>query len=196
MPQPDWITDPVAWNTVVLGPVTLPGVCVVTSKKGRDVDFKKAPEQDGGTDTDKGSTPGEVTISVTLKASQWELWQQIAPQIDPNRPGATTAPLEIRHPEPNSRGIRNVRVLDISGGTPTAKGGKTFTIKCREWFPAPKPTKKGAKKDAVQSMLNNQPTRYTSFIYGRDGQLDQLAPEDSESVFQNLFGSPPPDDED
>lgn len=195
MPQPDWIEAPAAWNTPVLGPVTLPGVWRVTTQKGRDVDFKKSPEQDGGTDTDKGSTPAKVTLQGTLNASHWALWQQVAPQIDPNRPGAAAAPLEIRHPGPNARGIRNVRVLDISVGAPTAKGGISITIQCREWFPAPKPAKTKPKKDIIQSLLNDQPTRYTSFLYGREGGLELQSPEDAESVFQNLFGSAPPDPE-
>src|SRR5690606_9961503 len=139
-----------------------PGVCVATSRKGRDADFTIVQELAGGTDTDKGSTTGEVIITVTIKASQRELWQRVAPQIDSNRLEAVSATLGIRHPEPNSRGIRDVRVLDISGGAPTGKGGKTFTIKCREWFPAPKATKTKYKAPTIESMLNNQPTRYTS----------------------------------
>lgn len=203
MAQPNWIESPELWNTVILGPAILPGVCVVTSEKGRDVDFKKSPGQDGGTDTDKGSTAGEVTIVCTFAARQWEEWVAILPHIDPNRPGATTSPLDIRHPEPNSRGIRSVRVLSISGNAPTARGGKSYTIKCREWFPAPKPVKTAPKKPVTPMDLRNQPTRYTSFLMdnviwqGGERVVTQelRAPEDSESLFQNTFGSVPVSDE-
>jgi hypothetical protein len=192
MPQVDWIESPESWNTVILGPVALPGICVVRSRKGRDVDFKKAPEQDGGSDTDKGSNPGTVTITVTLTARQWAQWQAILPQIDPNRPGASTSPLEIRHPEPNSRGINSVRVLDITGDPPTARGGKQYTIECREWFPAPKPTKAGAKKQATQTLLNNQPERMTSLLFtGQDaGQAFQgSGPDALDDIMNNTFGT-------
>jgi len=152
MTQPYWAdNDPAeaaAWNTVRLGSVQLPGLCVVKAKKGRDVDLKKAKGQDGYGSTDNGATAGKVTITVTLATRQdWIDWQKVRPLIDPNRPGATRSPLEIRHPETADRGILNIYVDEIGGEPPSARAGKKFTIDCTEWYPQAKASK-GAGKTA------------------------------------------------
>jgi hypothetical protein len=152
MTLPYWAdNDPAqaaAWNTCVLGSVQLPGICIVKAKKGRHFDTKKAKGQDGYTSKDNGATEGKVTISMTLATrADWIAWQKVRPLIDPNRPGATRSPLEIKHPECADRGIINVYVVEIEGEPPTARGGKRFTIDCTEWFPQAK-TSKGAGKDA------------------------------------------------
>lgn len=152
MTQPYWAdnnpAEAGAWNTVRLGSVQLPGLCVVKAKKGRKLDTKKAKGQDGYASKDNGATEGKVTITVTLATRQhWIDWQKIKPLIDPNRPGATRSPLEIKHPECADRGIQNIYVVDIEGEPPSAKGGKRYTIDCTEWFPQTKPSK-GAGKDA------------------------------------------------
>lgn len=137
-----------AWNTVRLGSVQLPGLCSVKVKKGRHLDTKKAKGQDGYKSTDNGATEGEVDIELTIATrEQWKEWQRIRPLIDPNRPGATRNPLEIRHPEAADRGVQNVYVVDIEGSPPSARSGKKYRIKCKEWFPSAK-TSKGAGKDA------------------------------------------------
>ncbi len=187
MPQPSWIENPEAWNTVVLGPATLPGICTETSRKGREVDFKKAPGFDGGTDTDRGSTPAEVTIEVQLTARDWPVWQVVLPQIDPNRAGAASSPLEIVHPEPNARGIRAVRVLDIVGNPPTARGGKGYTITCREWFPAAKPAKPQAKKSAAAFDPRAQPGRLGAVLRAR-AEAEVATPDSVENTMNNVFG--------
>jgi hypothetical protein len=131
-----------AWNTCILGKDFLPGICVVTAEKGRDLDIKKAKGQDGYTMTDNGASAGKVTIVMTLvNKNDWLAWQQVRPRIDPNRPGAARAPLEISHPEAQDRGIQNVVVRNIKGSPPTARGGKVITIECSEWFAKPKAAK-------------------------------------------------------
>ncbi len=144
--QPYWAeidqTESASWNTCALGQDYLPGVCVVSAEKGRDLDIKKAKGQDGYTMTDNGMTAGKVTIVMTLATKEdWILWQQIRPRIDPNRPGGARKPLTIYHPEAQDRGIQNVVVKNIAGSPPTARGGKVITIECSEWFPKPKPAK-------------------------------------------------------
>ncbi|HMJ52399.1 MAG TPA: hypothetical protein VK540_09990 [Polyangiaceae bacterium] len=152
MTLPYWAdNDPneaAAWNTVRLGSVQLPGVCVVTAEKGRDVDLKKAKGQDGYGLTDTGATPGKVSIEVTLATRQdWIDWQKVRPLIDPNRPGATRNPLEIKHPDAEDCGIRNVYVDNIKRSPPSARTGKRIMIECTEWYPQAK-TSKGAGKTA------------------------------------------------
>ncbi|HMI86269.1 MAG TPA: hypothetical protein VK550_19380 [Polyangiaceae bacterium] len=136
------------WNTVRLGTVQLPGLCVVTAEKGRDLDTKKAKGQDGYKSTDNGATPGKVTIELTLaNRAEWMAWQKARPLIDPNRPGATRSPLEINHPAAADRGIQNIYVTNIKTSPPTARGGMKISLDCEEWFPSVK-TSKGAGKNA------------------------------------------------
>lgn len=131
-----------AWNTCALGKDYLPGVCVVTAKKGRDIDIKKAKGQDGYTMTDNGASKGEVTITMTLATKEdWITWQAIRPRVDPNRPGAARVPLAIRHPQAQDRGIDNVVITDIEASAPTARGGMTIKIECAGWYPKPKAVK-------------------------------------------------------
>jgi len=137
-----------AWNTVILGKDFLPGICEVEASKGRDLDIKKAKGQDGYTMTDNGATAGKVTITMTLVTKDdWIVWQQIRPRIDPNRPGATRAPLEMSHPETQDRGIQNIVVSSIKGSAPTARAGKVIVIECEEWFAKPKKAKTKSKPD-------------------------------------------------
>ncbi len=144
----DWITDPDAWNTVRLGNVTLPGICVVTMSRGREIDFKKAPGKDGGESTDKGANAAKVKIRVTMNARQWrEEWLQVIQQIEPTQ-GKPSGPFGIVHPEPNSRGINTIEIADIASAPPTARGGIVYDIDCQQWFPRPKDTKKKAPSPA------------------------------------------------
>jgi hypothetical protein len=93
----NWIVDPTSWNKVQLGNILLPGIAIVTTSRGREIDFKKAPSKDGGTSTDKGANAAKVKIRLTMKASQWAEWQACLPYIEP-RDGKPTGPLSIVHP--------------------------------------------------------------------------------------------------
>lgn len=176
----DWIQNPDAWNTVRLGNWFLPGICLVTASRGRDIDFKKAPGKDGGTSTDKGTTAGKVKIRVTMNARQWrEQWLVILPHIEPAQ-GKPVGPLGIVHPEPNSRGIMVVEVKDISSAPPTARGGVTYDIDCQQWFPRPKDTK--GKKAAYGSL----PKLYTKEGTGLNYDEQLLLPSGTDALKEYL----------
>jgi hypothetical protein len=192
--QPDWIDDPKAWNGVTLGETTLPGIWVVSVEKSRDVDFKKSPGNDGGTDTDKGQNPATVRLTGRVLRKDWPLWQQALPQIEPNRPGAFAAPLEIRNAEANSRGVTAVRVLKISSESPTARGAKTYTIECREWFAAPKKSKSKPKQNATLTDTTVKPNFFGAFSDARDAFAASGAnrpPNEPDNMMENSFGGTP-----
>lgn len=156
------------WNSVTLGPVVIPGLCVVTASKGRDVDLQKSKGKDGHSLKDNGAAPGEVTIDVTLtNVEQWERWQKIRPTIDPNRPGGVRNPLQIRHPECADRGIAAVYVKKITGLPPTAKSGKRFKIDCAEFVASPKKAKTNTKTLPAKKLRQN------SFISDVAGETEQ-----------------------
>lgn len=191
--QPDWVEDANAWNIVTLGSATIPGICVVAVEKSRDVDTKKSPGNDGAVSTDKGSNPAKVTITVSVLRKNWKTWQLVLPQIEPNRPGAFASPLEIRNAEANSRGVKAVRVLKIASESPTARSAKVYRIDCEEWFPSTKKSKSKPKADTTTNYMKaniaEQPTRYTSFLFGANNQLalQGATPDDAANVMANSF---------
>jgi len=145
MKAPYWgsLVGQALWNVCVIAEKAVPGIVTVQAKKGRDVEVKKSKGNNNATSTDNGAANGTVTIeTVIYNESQWLLWQEFLPTIDPNRPGATSQPLGIIHPETQARGITSIFVTDIVGEPPTGRGGKRFTISCIEYAPKPKPPKK------------------------------------------------------
>ena len=166
--HPYWIdrgqeADGTAWNSVILGSSFLPGIAVVTCSVARDVDAKKTKGQDGATLEDNGVEPAEIGIELTLpRRDDWELWQQVLPDIHPRRPGGPRTPLEIVHPAPNMLGIRNIYVKEIIPEPPTAKGGMKVTLRCVEWFPAPKPVKAAAGKAGTKGAKSKPAKRSTA----------------------------------
>lgn len=157
---PYWLDDPDAWNHPIIGDVTLPGICTVVAEKGRDIDVKKTKGKDGATETDNGMEPGTVKISMWLgNRTHWEQWQAIRQKLDPSQPGALKSPMEIVHPACAERGIRNIIIKKISAGTPTAKGGVTYTFDCVEWFAQPKPTKAAKKAKPAETLQTYDPLR-------------------------------------
>lgn len=156
-----------AWNSVTLGTVTIPGMCVLAVQKGRDVDTQKSKGKDGHTLKDNGAAPGKVTIKVTLvDADQWNRWQQIRPTIDPNRPGGPRQPLAIQHPMCSDRGITAVYVKTISVDSPAARSGMKISIECDEWVAQPKPSKSKTKTLDVKKLRQN------SFVSDVPGETD------------------------
>jgi hypothetical protein len=149
--QPGWTgaggPADAAWNTVQLGDVVLPGVCMVSGfDAGQDVDVKKQKGSDGATLEDNGKDPAEGKIEILITEALWPAWQKIIPRIHPRAPGASRAPREIIHPKPNILGIRDVYVKKIGIEGPTARGGMKIVLDVIEWFPKPKAVKKAAGK--------------------------------------------------
>ncbi len=164
-----------AWRTVVLGGIHLPGLCSVTSMKaGIDVDTKKAKGSDGVTSKDNGVKPSQFSIEIQLTERDWPAWLAVLPKIHPRRIGRERMPVEIRHPEPNVLGIQYVRILEIYGSPPTAKGGKKYRIEVEEWFDAPKPVKKPANGKEVPGHIKAE--KYTGDPKELAAQMAQFGP--------------------
>jgi hypothetical protein len=139
---PFWDSDPDSWDRVILGGLTLPGLCKVEGLKSpARWDIKEAPGTDGATETYKGYTPASLTIRVTIWTE--EQWMTIQPMIEALRPRPgkqTPKPFDIVHPATAARGIRSVIVMDVEGPEDSSDvaGAKEFVIPCREYFAQPK----------------------------------------------------------
>lgn len=134
------------WDDLWLGSSSWPGVWQVTVKKSRDVDKAKQAGKDGVTTTDKGYNGAEVTATGRLwTADHLSDFQELLPNFDPRKPGATRTPLDIYTPVTSLFGVDSVYIESIEAGHPTAAGVLTVTIKMSEWFPATKTTNNSKK---------------------------------------------------
>jgi hypothetical protein len=151
MTTPHWADTenfgPWAWDSVWLGDDLLPGVWSARPKKGRDVEKVKVKGEDGITLKDNGSSAPQIVLTGRLWHQQdWELWQEIQPNIDPEKPGAVRTPLPIYTALAELTGIRAVYIESIEFDPPkTAAEVLTVTITCTKWFPATKKTQAKTK---------------------------------------------------
>jgi hypothetical protein len=150
--------DEAAWDFCWLGDALLPGIASLEVTKTRSVDVKKSRGTDGATLSDDGYEPARVTVRLRMwTAEQWAAYQDLLPQIDPQRPGGLREPVAIVHPEVNVRGIDTVYVTSISGSSPERGGAKVETIECIQWFPQPKPAKSRQEPKAPEPQFGPPP---------------------------------------
>lgn len=156
MSQPYWNDDPQAWDTVILGPYTLPGLVIVHDGEcGSDIEIKKTKGQNLPTLEDQGRDSSVINIEVILaRREHWVAWCAIVPKINPRRADATKDPYEIVYPDLNLLGINKVVIRKIKPKPPTAGGAKRYFIDCVEW--APEPKKKTAGKKTAWAALPKQ----------------------------------------
>jgi len=175
--QPFW-DDPnesLAWDHAVVGGELLPGLCVVKTTVKRDIQLKKAKGKGGQTSEDQGNlaATGEIRMRIWTRA-QWNEWLRILPTIQPRRPEGPKDPLEIIHPEPNSKSVSQITVDEIPPYEgPDEKGILTVVMKFKEWTPAPKPVKAGsgaAKSDkrlpVYKKAIADRATKVGDFVSG------------------------------
>jgi hypothetical protein len=140
-------TDPLAWDTLVLGGVTWPGVCDITGGGlVRKIDVKHAKGQDGATITDEGLEPAKLDITLTVyNQTDWQLLQELLPTVWPRKKGGERTPLEIVHPKAALLGIRYIYLTEVPiPEFDKAKQLLTVTLKCMEYVPQPAAPKKAA----------------------------------------------------
>lgn len=136
MSDPSWTKSPETWNTVILGDVTLPGFCVVEFEIADDIEIVRSKGKNGARCKSQGRMPAEFDVLVTLVNDQhWTDWQAAFPKLNPRRANAIKNPLEIRHPDINNAGIKNVLVHKIRSSPATARDGKKYTLRLIEWYP-------------------------------------------------------------
>jgi hypothetical protein len=151
MTTPHWADTenfgPWAWDSLWLGGDLLPGVWRTKPSKSRDVEKIKVKGSDGITLKDNGTNATGLTIVGRLwTQDQWEAFQEILPNIDPEKPGATRTPLDIYSALPELFGVRGVYIEKIEADPPeSAAGFLTITITATKWFPATKPTSSNQK---------------------------------------------------
>jgi hypothetical protein len=165
------------WNKVLLGSIWLPGVCVLSIDKcGRDIDQQKQKGSNKAYSEDSGRNLATGTILVQLpgiKGPQYDAWVQAIATLDPASPTASTGPIEIVHPNTRLRGIKAIRIIEITSPSPTAREGYCPAIKWIEYSEKPKEVKKAATKPSKPF------TGDTSMIAGGPPMIQLLEPQNA-----------------
>ena len=133
---------PNPWDTVVVGPVRLPGICEVRVTSARRIDMPKKSATDGSGLIFHGKNPGRVEIKVRIwtKRQLQDLDSALA-IIWSGRgklQGLKDLAFDISHPKCLMHGVSSIVVLEIEGPDPGKVTGElVMTLKCVE-FIAPK----------------------------------------------------------
>ncbi len=159
---PFWINseDPLLWDTVELGNIKFPGLAVVTgSGLRRKVDVKKPKGSDGASLRDEGYQPAEIGIELLIyNRFFWEQLQNVMSLINPRKKGGIRQPLTISHPLTELLGITRIYVKEIPVPVFDKRNGfMTVALKAIEWFPAPKPVKRGKAAGTKGSNKEDEP---------------------------------------
>jgi len=140
-PIPHW--DQTDWGNLTLGSAPLPGKWEVEGEVSRKVDVKERKDQDGAVIKDQGYSNAEITlVGRVFTEDQFQKLQQALKEIHPRRKGAARDPLVVVHPALDALGINAVYVIAIEAPRLGADDIVETRIRCLEWIPKPKNTKK------------------------------------------------------
>ena len=137
-----WDEPEAPWDRLMLGGHVMPGIWEITSGEcARQVDHKKTKNKDGARIQDMGLLPPRMSARGRMvSVEDWEMLQQIMPDIHPKHAGGLKFPLSIFHPAVAVLGVSQVYVERVR--PPEVKDGVLeFTIDMIEWSDQPKPTK-------------------------------------------------------
>lgn len=186
-----------AWNSCVLGSLSLIGLCQVHSMAcGVDVDHKKIKGADKPTSKDTGIKVSKFEIDQWITSSQYNDAMQAVQLLGPHRPGQTRGPVGITHPLPNGFGIQEIRITDIEvPRSPTAKAGMHIIWKIEQWFDKPVESKAKDKlvqqannlvrKDIANAANQTDAANHEQFLHASD-QIEQRNEDIDPTTFQPL----------
>jgi hypothetical protein len=152
---PYWDDDPEAWDTLILGKVTMPGVWEVEDGDvKRMLEIKKAPGRDGATVKDQGYENGTFRIMGQIcGAEMFAQLQAALVTLKATTKGKVRPPVEIRHPQLLLLGITQVNIVKIDV-LRRDNGIGTQTITVLEYIPKPKNA--GTKKPSSSPSLASE----------------------------------------
>lgn len=146
------IDNPQAWDVIVIGSATSPGICKVSEfKRAFEWDVKKGKGTFGSTVTFVGRPPAKGSITFYLWTAQhftdWETFRPLL-KYDPTK--NTVKAVDIFHPSLADIGISSV--VTESLGNIVHEGNQLYSVKVDflEYFPPP-------KKSAVSTPNTSDP---------------------------------------
>ena len=148
-----WDDPDAPWDRLMLGGHVMPGIWEITSGEcARQVDHKKTKDKDGARIQDMGLLPPRMSARGRMcSVEDWEMLQQIMPDIHPKKKGGLKFPLSIFHPAVALLGVSQVYVERVR--PPEIKDGiLELAIDMIEWTSDPKATK--VKKTSAEPPMD------------------------------------------
>lgn len=151
------------WNNPLIGSVWLPGKCLLSIEGGgRDIDQQKQKGSNKAYSEDNGENlvTGSILVQIpSIDCPEYEMWVAVAALLDPNSPSASTGPQEIIHPATELKGVKAIRIQQITYPAPSAKDGFNPRVKWIEYAEKPKEVKKAStkKSENVSTLDRQQP---------------------------------------
>ncbi len=165
------ITNPEAWDALVIAGDYTPGLAKVKSSRAHKWDEKKGKGAQGSTLTYAGHDL--ATVDITLRFWEAEQYDEFEAKVgqwlpDPKNPKA----LDVVHPQLELLKIRSIVMLEISGVEVSDDGEMTVTIKAKEFLkptPAggtPSGSRAGSRKpgDAPPNALTEQEKQLAALL--------------------------------
>lgn len=148
MSVPFWRAPDATWDFLYFDDFLLPGICTLSIDKGRAVQIDKSKDENGNTLTDNGYEGAKISGALKIcgpdddVAGQLLELERAMREFDPASSNGVARPIVITHPQATLHNVRSIYAVKWGSKTPT---GDDFivTFEALEWFPAPKPVKKG-----------------------------------------------------
>lgn len=126
------------WDSLRLGGTLFPGLWSCSAHKKRQLDIVKVRRLDGVRILDNGYFGVGLSCMGTFwQKSQWDRFQQILPDFDPQRAGGGRSPLDCYHPAAALLGVGTVYIVEFGVSKPE-RGMLQIPLELLQWFPKPK----------------------------------------------------------
>ncbi len=124
--------SPSAWDVLVIGNETLPGVAIVTGGRRQKLDRKDSPGTDSSTITQLGREPAQIEVRLVMwTPEQLAQWVRIAKVLHPPFGKGMGKPYDVYHPGLAALSIWSLILVDIGV---TAPGGQPGVYESRLRF--------------------------------------------------------------
>jgi len=136
----DPITQPQAWDVVLIAQQTSPGLARVGEfKRVHEFDVKKGKGTLGATTTFVGKPPAKGSIVFRLfYASHFVAWEQFRPLLKYDPTKQNIQAVDIYHPSLADIDVNSVVCESISNIVHVGNGEYNVTVEFLEYFPPPK----------------------------------------------------------
>jgi hypothetical protein len=147
-------SNPGAWDVVLVGQVTSPGICEVSEvKRAHEFDVKKGKGSYGATVTFVGRPPAKGSIKFKLwKPEHFTQWDSFRPLLKYDPTKKSVQAVDIYHPSYADVDLHSVVIESIGNIVRESLGLYSITVEILEYFPAP-------KKSAVSTPTQSQSTQ-------------------------------------
>jgi len=152
--QIDPLTNPQAWDVVVIGNVECPGVCKVGEfKREAKFDVKLGKGSFGSTETYVGRPPAKGTIEFYLWLPiHFQQWDTFRPRFKYDPTKKNVQAIDIYHPSLADIDVSSVVCEQLGSLQHDGKGLWTIKVDLLEYFPAPAKSAVSTPSGAAQTV--------------------------------------------